>query len=71
MSENPTSVEAEKDIDPDGVEDVDNPESPPDPVDSSPRPEDGEQDVHQEPDYEEAESDETEAEEDPAVRQVG
>jgi hypothetical protein len=38
-------------------------------ADTSPRPEDGEQDVDQDPGYEEAESDETGADEDPAVHQ--
>lgn len=67
MSEN---VPEKTDIDPDQVPGADNPDEAPEPVDTTPRPEDGEQDVDQEPEYEEAESDDTDAVEDPAVREA-
>lgn len=57
------------DVDPEQVPDADNRDQAPDQVDTSPRSEDGEQDVDQDPGYEEAESDETGADEDPAVHQ--
>lgn len=47
------------------------PDEAPDQVDTSPQPEDGEQDVDQDPGYEEAESDDPEDEnDDPEVHEV-
>lgn len=67
MSEN---TPEQTDVDPSQVPGVENPDQAPEPVDTAPRPEDGEQDVDQEPEYEEADSDDTDAVEDPAVREA-
>ncbi len=44
---------------------------PDDNYDTGPRPEDGEQDVSQEPEYEETETDENDDQDDPEVHEVG